>query len=258
MYKHFVATGLAAVFGAVMSAGGASAASVYTIEESYTVTACTGTVCVTPPSVTTFSSTNNAPTFNYSGGLNTSNTVLPTGVQNFFTADPASSAGNSTNKVLGTIQVDFTFTEYLNGTKIPGVTGSLVQDATFSANYNGSLACSSSTGQSDCLYWNPLGVNLPNLPTVPGDGSTYGGTGDSNHQSTTASVIDLVTLLNGATFDVNFFDAQDWDITPGVSFTNIDPSPTPLPPALSLFAGGLGLFGFLGARRKRKAAAIAA
>jgi hypothetical protein len=265
MYKLFVATGLAAMFGVIMSAGGASATSVYTIQESYTVTACT-TTCVTQPSVTItpFTSTNKAPTFNSNGGDPTplagqsGHVALPTGVQNFFTLDPASSAGNSTNKVSGTIQVDFTFTEYLNGVVIPGVTGTLVQDGTFQANYNGSLACSSSTGQSDCLYWNPLGVNLPNLPTVPGDGSTYGGTGDSNHQSTTASVIDLVTLSNGATLDVNFFDAQDWDITPGVSFTNIDPSPTPLPPALSLFAGGLGLFGFLGARRKKKAGAIAA
>ena len=76
--------------------------------------------------------------------------------------------------------------------------------------------------------------------------------GESNHQSTTASVIDLVTLSNGAYFDVNFFDAQDWNITPGVSFTNIDPSPTPLPATLPLFTAGLSVMGLLGWRRKQK------
>ena len=34
-----------------------------------------------------------------------------------------------------------------------------------------------------------------------------------------------------------------------------DPSPTPLPAALPLFAGGLGILGLMGARRRRKAAA---
>jgi hypothetical protein len=59
----------------------------------------------------------------------------------------------------------------------------------------------------------------------------------------------LVTLLNGNTFDVSFFDAQDWDITPGVSF-----DPAPLPAALPLFAGGLGVLGFAGSWRRRRAA----
>src|SRR5271154_654813 len=113
MYKHFVATGLAAVFGAIMSAGGASA-TVYTIDESYTVTACTGTVCGTSPPVTDFTSTNKAPTFNSNGGDPTalagqsSFVALPTStsVQNFFTLDPNSSGSGT---VLGTIQVVFTF-----------------------------------------------------------------------------------------------------------------------------------------------------
>jgi hypothetical protein len=227
----------------LMSAGAAYATSVYTIDESYTVTACTGTVCVTPPTVTTFTSTSK-PTL--SGDLGQNISLPTTGVQNFFTVFPASGLSGS---ITGTVQVDFTFTEYLNGVKIPGVTGSLVQDGTFQANYNGSLNCSSSSGQSDCLYWNPLGANL-----TPGDGSTYTGTGDSPHQSTTASVSDPVTLSNGASFKVNFFDAQDWDIVPGVSFTNIDPSPTPLPAALPLFTAGLSVMGLLGWRRKQKAA----
>ena len=239
---------LAAAAVLLMSAG-AAYATTYTIDESYTVTACTGTVCVTPPAVTLFTSTNNAPTF--SSGLGKNIQLPTTGEQTFFTVDPAGSAGNSSKQVLGTVQVDFTFTEYLGSQVV--ATGSLVQDGTFQANYNGTLTCSSSTGQSDCLYWNPNGVNLS-----PGDGSTYSGTGDSDHQSTTPSVTDLVTLSNGASFDVSFFDAQDWNITPGVSFTNIDPTPTPLPAALPLFTAGLSMMGLLGWRRKRKAAARAA
>jgi hypothetical protein len=44
------------------------------------------------------------------------------------------------------------------------------------------------------------------------------------------------------------------DITGG----SLDVSATPLPAALPLFAGGLGVIGFIGRRRKRKVAAIAA
>jgi len=217
---------------------------------------------VTPPSVTDFTSTNK-PSFNSNGGdpsplAGQSGLVaLPsTGEHNFFTVDPNPSGSGT---ILGTIQVQFTFKEYMNGSTLVGW-GSLTQDATFTANYNsnGTLGCSSSTGPSDCLYWSTAAgatLNLPSKLTSP-DGSTYSSTGEGAHQSTTPSETDLVTLSNGASFDVNFFNAQDWDITPGVSFTNIDASPTPLPAALPLFAGGLSVIGLLGLRRKRKAAAV--
>ena len=209
---------------------------------------------MTPPAVTTFGGTNgNAPSFNGSGDPSPlgKNIALPTGVKNFFTADPASYSGDLSHIVTGTIQVDFTFTEKNSMGATIG-TGSLVQDGTFTANYYGTLACSSSTGQSDCLYWKSSGATLNAGGLSSPDGSTYGTTGELNHQSTTASVIDLVTLSNGAYFDVNFFDAQDWNITPGVSFTNIDPSPTPLPATLPLFTAGLSVMGLLGWRRKQK------
>ena len=122
---------LAAAASVLLMSAGAAYASTYTIDESYTVTACTGTVCVTPPTVTTFGGTNgNAPSPNCNGlGLRT-NISLPNGVQNFFTADPAGSAGNSSNVVKGTIQVDFTFTEK-NSMGVTIGSGSLVQDGTF-------------------------------------------------------------------------------------------------------------------------------
>jgi hypothetical protein len=142
----------------------------------------------------------------------------------------------------------------MNGSTVVS-TGSLTQYGTFQANYNGTLNCSSSTGKSDCIYWAGNGSS----PTD--DGSHYNTTGDQNNQSTIASVTDLVTLLNGNAFDVNFFDAQDWNITPGVSFTDVPPgapAPTPLPAALPLFAGGLGILGVAGSWRRRRAAKVTA
>jgi hypothetical protein len=241
----------AAVTVFLMSAGGAYATT-YTIDGTITVTECKAATPCT--SITNF--TGDAPSVQSGTLLSISSGLPTTGEKTFFTLDPYGSSGTSNNLVNGTIQVVFSFKEYMNGSTLVGW-GSLTQDATFQANYNsnGTLTCSSSTGPSDCLYWNPKGVTL----NSPGDGSTYSGTGEGDHQSTTPSVTDLVTLSDGASFDVSFFDAQDWDITPGVSFTNIHPTPTPLPAALPLFAGGLSAMGLLGWRRKRKnAAALAA
>jgi hypothetical protein len=226
----------AAVTVFLTSAGAASATTLLTVD-GYTVD---GTI-----TVTTQSFTGNAPSVNNSV-LNISN-GLPTGVNNFFTADPAgSSPGNMSS---GTIKVVFSFQEKNGSTNVPNGTGSLTQYGTYKANYNGTLGCSTSTGKSDCIYWAGNGSS----PTA--DGSHYNTSGSQDNQSTIASVTDLVTLLNGTTFDVNFFDAQDWNITPEVSFTSLDPATaTPLPAALPLFAGGLGVLGFAGSRRRKRAA----
>jgi hypothetical protein len=225
----------AAVTVFLTSAGAASATTLLTVD-GYTVD-------VTTLTVTTQSFTGTAPSIVNVLGLSSG---LPTGVNNFFTADPASSSpGNMSS---GTIQVVFSFTE-MNGSKVVS-TGSLTQDGTFKASYNGTLGCSTSTGsKTDCIYWAGNGSS----PTA--DGSHYNTSGSQDNQSTIASVTDLVTLLNGTTFDVNFFDAQDWNITPEVSFTSLDPATaTPLPAALPLFAGGLGVLGFAGFRRRKRAA----
>ena len=232
----------------LMSAGSASAIPVtYTIEGTITVTTCTSSTPCTSISNFTGTAPSIVDVLNISSGL-------PTGPQTLYQADPANA------NVSGTIQVLFQFTEINNATGKTVGTGSLTEDAKFQANYNGpgpngsgTLSCSTSSGPSDCIYWAGNGSS----PTD--DGSTYTGSGEGDHVSTTASVPNvLVTLSDGASFHVNFFDAQDWDITPGVSFTNIDPTPTPLPAALPLFAGGLSVIGLFGWRRKRKAAAMAA
>jgi hypothetical protein len=67
----------------------------------------------------------------------------------------------------------------------------------------------------------------------------------------------LPTQLNLASFDSTelFLSFDDGSIITG-HITGL--SQTPLPAALPLFAGGLGVLGLLGWRRKRKAAAVAA
>lgn len=59
------------------------------------------------------------------------------------------------------------------------------------------------------------------------------------------------------TVDPNFFDGNDLNFIFSNGISN-GVSSTPLPAALPLFAGGLGVMGLLARRRKRKAAAIAA
>jgi hypothetical protein len=182
---------------------------------------------------------------------------LPDSVDTLFQADPARSAGTWSDLVKGTIEAVFSFEEVDSLGNVVA-TGSLTQDATYQANYKGKLSCSTSTGQSDCIYWAGNG----HKPTD--DGSTYTTHGDKDNVSTTPSVTDLVTMSDGDFFDVNFFDAQDWNITPAVSFTNetfLEPpengSTTPLPGALPFFAGGLALLGFIGGPLRRRKSAPA-
>jgi hypothetical protein len=142
---------------------------------------------------------------------------------NFFTASPAGSSGLSGSHptVTGALTVTLHFSE------AGGVTGSLTETGTFEAKYGGAplAGCTNSpSGNTDCIVWN----GASNTPT--------------------GSVILAATLSNGDIIDVDFYNAQDWDITPKISF---DLDPTPLPATLPLFAGGLGFVGYLARRRKK-------
>ena len=180
--------------------------------------------------------TGNKPTFKYDLGKSFKEKLTPgesTAELNFFTASPAGSSGlgcggrkeakcNSSNDtVSGTIFVTFSFEE-LGGPKGKTViaTGSLTETGIYEADYAGQLSCSSSTGnQTDCIDWQIADSAIP------------------------------VKLSNGNILDVTLFDAEDWAITPKISF---DLDPTPLPASLPLFVGGLECLGLIGRRTKRR------
>jgi hypothetical protein len=74
---------------------------------------------------------------------------------------------------------------------------------------------------------------------------TQGTLGFTSINSGTALAFeDLLGGSQNSDFDYNDFDAV---------VTGVDPPTTPLPAALPLFAGGLGIVGFLAGRRKRNA-----
>jgi hypothetical protein len=151
---------------------------------------------------------------------------VPSGEVNFITTSPAGSCGSNctNNTASGTITVTF------NVTDAAGHNATATQTGTYEAKYSGTdLSCSgkTGTGQSDCVDW----------------------TGNNG-----TSVTDVLNFGDGTILDITLYNAEDWAITPQISF---DLDPTPLPATLPLFMGGLGALGLLGWRKKRKAAAVA-
>jgi len=79
--------------------------------------------------------------------------------------------------------------------------------------------------------------------------------------SSTSSTINTADYSNTAQLFFDFADAGAFfsaDSGHNYSSVAIDPSATPIPAALPLFASGLGALGLLGWRRKKKAAVLAA
>jgi hypothetical protein len=67
--------------------------------------------------------------------------------------------------------------------------------------------------------------------------------------------VDTVALLSGVDY---FFELRASGVNGPIGQSNFQLTTTPLPAALPLFAGGLGLLGWLGRRRQRKNAASSA
>lgn len=151
---------------------------------------------------------------------------------NFFTASPSGSSGlmGTNPTVTGTITVKINYDDTTTG-----ATGSVTETGLFEAKYGGSplTGCTTSGwGDTDCIVW----TGAANTPT--------------------GSVTLGLTTSNGLLLATTFYNANDWSITPKISF-DLDPaSATPLPAALPLFAGGLGFMGFLVRRRKKQQAAV--
>jgi hypothetical protein len=148
------------------------------------------------------------------------NLNTPTTNTNFFTATPARTSGCSWPCTGNTASEDIKVT--FGFTAPSGITNTVSATGVYTADYN---------NDTDSINWT---------------------------SGTSGSPL-VVDFSDGAVLDITLVDASDWSITPDISFDlKDDPSATPLPPALSLFGGGLGMLGMLGWRRKRKAAAIAA
>jgi hypothetical protein len=173
-------------------------------------------------------------------GMGSSNPLNLTGSStNFFVASPSGSCGKESScswpnyTQSGTLNVTMDFTEY-NSSNAIIATGSLTETATYTAKYSGTdLGCSgkNGSGQTDCIDWTGAATGVGGSVTIP-------------------------VALGTTTLDVTLYNAQDWSITPKISFTEqYGTSPVPLPATLPLFASGLGALGLLGWHRKRKAVA---
>jgi len=186
--------------------------------------ACATTISVNGSYTVSYTpSVGNGPAITY--GLNhngfTENLTLDvaTSPTNFFTANPAGSCGTgcstNNNTASGTITVTFNFTQP------SGATGNLTETGIYQAKYSGSpLPCTSSpAGQTDCINWSSA-----NDPIA-------------------------VHFSNGDVLDVKLYDAQDWAITPQVSFEMV-PGPVAGAGLPGWIVAGLGLAG-LAMRRRR-------
>ena len=122
----------------------------------------------------------------------------------------------------------------------------------------GSALC----GDASCWAFNSLAKSLVLDPgttywilTIYGNANGVFPSGPAAQISTSAVTTEAgVTLTSG----VNCGESTACNTTSTDTFgPNFETAATPLPAALPLFAGGLGLMGLLGWRRKRKAAALA-
>ncbi len=246
------AAGLAAVFVSLFSAAGTAHATTITITGSYTVS-------YTPIAGNSPSITDRLGTW-VSGVRDFTETLTIGGPAttpvNFITVTPAGSCGSTCVKgpnegttshplfyytASGTVGVAFSFS---NITVLGGST--LTDTGLYQAKYGGSplspCALASGSGDSDCVTWSHHSA------------SSTGG------HDTLAVNFQQGSILG--TLDIILNDAEDWAITPTISFQALASGggnqTTPLPGALPLFGGvlGGGLF-FSKWRRKRKDGAAA-
>jgi hypothetical protein len=141
-------------------------------------------------------------------------TTSPLSATDFFTVTPPGSCGSGCKTTSNRIIIDFTFRDNLGGT------GSFDLAALYEARYGGTpLFCSGGVGgKTACLDWAGSGT------------------------SPTGSVTDQVTLSDHDVFDLTFYNASGWSMTPKIADT---PPTVPEPGSLILLVTGLLDLGFV-------------
>ncbi|MGH9696758.1 MAG: hypothetical protein ACRD5Z_21605 [Bryobacteraceae bacterium] len=158
---------------------------------------------------------------------------------NFFQINPSSTCGSScpTGTSYPSGHKDYYYTQSGTVNVVFDITSATEVSGTdetatglYQARYGGPiLSCASTAnspayGDTDCINWN----NDPNPIKI--------------------------AFTNGQTLIITLKDAEDWSIRPQINFKLIsDPIVTPIPGALPLFVSGMGVFGYVGWRRKKRA-----
>lgn len=168
----------------------------------------------------------------------------------FFTETPAGSSGiscgrkcNSTNDIAtGMITATIYITDPFDTSIVDMVSDTALYQADYKGIVPGGCTDSGSTGQTDCIDWTNATTSGPGgYVTLP-----------INLVNSSDQIVDVL--------DVILYNAQDWALTPTISFELTPPlsgggqGATPLPATLPLLVGGLGFFGFLGRRRRKTSA----
>jgi hypothetical protein len=216
MQKLLIATATALIVSGTVAAH----ASPITVKGSYTVTQS--------------NPTGNEPTItdDLSSSFTESLTYGISKTTNFISVAPAGSSGtcggskpacNSTNDTAtDTIKVTFSFTLPTGGAGDFVETGTYIADYDGTAKYDGKSCTSSPGTETDCVVW-----STSNDPIV-------------------------VSFSDGDTLDVTLNNAQDWTMTPTITFLLTDAPSVPEPASIAIF--GTALTSLIFVRRRRKAA----